>query len=74
MYILNIFYAYISSNAKEAHKLQSRKKISIRESTRKIPCAQYEQQTCENIEDNILVLDKFNCKIPILYQGQHLLV
>ena len=35
----------------------------------KVPCAQYEQQTCQNIENNILVLDKFNCQIPILYNG-----
>ena len=67
------FFAYISSNEKHAHKLETRKKISKRESTRKIPCTQYEQQTCENIENNMLVLDKFNCQIPILYHGQHLI-
>ena len=66
------FYADISRNNNVQHKLELRKKISKRESTRKIPCTQYEQETCENIEDNILVLDKFNCKIPILYHGQHL--
>ena len=66
------FYANISSNNNVQHKLELRKKISKRESTRKIPCTKYEQETCENIEDNILVLDKFNCKIPFLYHGQHL--
>ena len=67
-----VFYATISSKAKEAHKFGSRKRISKREPTRNIPCTQYEQQTCQNIESNMLVLEKFNCKIPILYHGQHL--
>ena len=49
-----------------------RKKINRRESTRKIPCVQYEYNTCQNIEDNQLILDKFNCRIQILYSGQHL--
>ena len=57
---------------KSAFDIAVLKTKSIRESTRKIPCTQYEQETCENIEENILVLDKFNCKIPILYHGQHL--
>ena len=48
------------------------KTISKREPTRKIPCTKYEHKTCLNIEDNKLVLEEFNCKIPILYNGKHL--
>ena len=70
--INGISYAVISSNGKQDHYLEIRKKISKRESTKKIPCTQYGQKTCQNIEDNALVLDKFNCQIPILYHGQHL--
>ena len=33
---------------------------------------QYEYNTCQNIEDNQFILEKFNCRIPILYSGQHL--
>ena len=49
-----------------------KKKINRRESTRKVPCVQYEYNTCQNIEDNQLILEKFHCRIPILYSGQHL--
>ena len=61
-----------SNETKEAHKLNIRKKITKRKSTRKIPCEQYEYKTCQDIEDNKLVLNRFNCRIPILYNGQHL--
>ena len=54
------------------HFINIGKKISRREPTRKIPCAQLEYKTCQNIEDNEMVLDKFNCRVPILYQGPHL--
>ena len=56
----------------EVHKIDLKKKINKRESTRKTPCVQYEYNTCQNIEDNRLILDKFHCRIPILYSGQHL--
>ena len=56
----------------EIHKIDLKKKINKRESTRKTPCVQYEYNTCQNIEDNQLILDKFHCRIPILYSGQHL--
>ena len=56
----------------EIHKIDLKKKINKRESTRKTPCVQYEYNSCQNIEDNQLILDKFNCRIPILYSGQHL--
>ena len=28
--------------------------------------------TCQNIEDNVMVLNAFNCQIPAIYYGQHL--
>ena len=31
-----------------------------------------EYNTCQSIEDNQLILDKFHCHIPILYSGHHL--
>ena len=61
-----------SNTTKQIHKIDLKKKINRRESTRKIPCAQYEYHTCQNIEDNQLILDKFHCQIPILYSGHHL--
>ena len=54
------------------HFINIGKKISQRAPTRKIPCAQLEYKTCQNIEDNEMVLDKFNCRVPILYQGSYL--
>ena len=61
-----------STTKPEIHKIDLKKKINKRESTRKAPCVQYEYNTCQNIEDNQLILDKFHCRIPILYSGQHL--
>ena len=61
-----------STTKPEIHKIDLKKKINKRESTRKTPCVQYEYNTCQNIEDNQLVLDKFHCRLPILYSGQHL--
>ena len=61
-----------SNETKEVHKIGIRKRITKRESTRKVPCEQYEYKTCQDIEDNKLVLNRFNCCIPILYNGQHL--
>jgi hypothetical protein len=57
---------------KKLHKLEIRKIVSKRVSTQNTPCTQYDHQTCLNVEDNYLVLEKFNCQIPILYHGQHL--
>ena len=65
-------YISISRDDKEAHKIEIRKKVSKRESTRCMPCTQYEKKTCQNIEDNISILDNFYCRLPFLYQGQHL--
>ena len=62
----------ISNEMKKSIDITIRKKISKRESTRKVPCSQYEYITCQNIEDNKLVLDEYNCHLPALYYGQHL--
>ena len=64
-------FSRISNETKEAHIVYIRKTISKREPTRKIPCTTYEHKTCLNIEDNRLVLEEFNCKIPILYNGKN---
>ena len=70
---LNVLVSVMFSTAKrEIHKIDLKKKISKREPTRKVPCVQYEYNTCQNIEDNQLVLDKFHCRLPMLYSGQHL--
>ena len=61
-----------SNGTRQSLVLNLRKTIIERESTRKIPCTKYEQNTCRNIEDNKLVLEKSNCSIPILYSGKHL--
>ena len=61
-----------SNDTPMVHFINIGKKISRREPTRKIPCAQLEYKTCQNIEDNEIALHKFNCCIPILYQGPHL--
>ena len=45
---------------------------SKRDSTRNMPCNLFERETCQNFENNKLVLERFNCQIPILYYGQHL--
>ena len=71
--LLNGFHhVTLSNKTKQAYKLNLKKKINIRESTRKVPCMKYEYNTCQNIEDNQLILEKFHCRIPILYSGQHL--
>ena len=62
----------ISKNDNLVHEGEIGKKTSKRESTRKIPCVKYEYKTCKNIEDNRMVFDRFNCHIPLLYNGQHL--
>ena len=61
-------YVAISNDSKDLHKIEIRKKISKREYSRSMPCTHYEKKTCESIEDNMLVLDKFNCYIPFLLE------
>ena len=65
--LLNGFQSMKFSNTtQQEHMLDLKKKMNRRESTRKIPCVQYEYNTCQSIEDNQLILEKFNCHIPIL--------
>ena len=61
-----------SDRIKQAHRVAIRKKINKREPTRKVPCVKYEYLTCQSIEDNILIFEKFHCSVNILYSGQHL--
>ena len=71
--ILNgLNHVSFSNETKDGHKINIRKKITKRKSTRKVPCGEYEYKTCQDIENNKLVLNQFNCRIPILYNGQHL--
>ena len=61
-----------SNESKQSFWIDIKKRISKRESTRKIPCNMYEYATCKNIEDNKMILEKFDCHVPALYHGQHL--
>ena len=61
-----------SDNIKKALKVEIQKKINSRESTRKIPCVKYGQRTCQSIEKYQAIFEKFGCRVPILYSGQHL--
>ena len=54
------------------YKVEFRKKISKKESTRKVPCVKHEYSTCQSIEDNKMIFERFHCRIPILYSGPHL--
>ena len=56
----------------KVHKVEFQKKISKKESTRKAPCVKHEYLTCLSIEDNRVILERFHCRIPILYSGPHL--
>ena len=62
----------ISNKMFKAFRIKMRKKVSKRESTENVPCTQYDQETCKNIEDNKRILNTFNCRMPILYQGHYL--
>ena len=71
--VLNgIIRTTVSKNDNLVHKLEIGKKTSKREPTRKISCGKYEYKTCQNIEDNKMVFDRFRCRVPFLYNGQHL--
>ena len=61
-----------SYETKEAYRVLIRKKINKKESTRKAPCVKHEYNTCQSIENNEIIFNRFNCNIPILYSGQHL--
>ena len=62
----------IANEMRKRYGIIIQKKFSTREVTRKIPCNKYEYITCQNIEDNKLVLNEYNCQIPALYYGKHL--
>ena len=68
-----IAYLKLYNKRRKGHVISIRKKKkNKRESTRNVPCVQYEYKSCQSIEDHVLILDKFQCKIPILYNGQQL--
>ena len=56
----------------KVHKVEFRKKISKKESTRKAPCVKHEHNTCQSIADNRVIFERFHCMVPILYSGHHL--
>ena len=56
----------------QAHLIECRKKITKRESTRRTPCVKHEFGTCQSIEDNKAIFERFLCSVPILYSGPHL--
>ena len=62
----------VSNQTRFWHKFDIQKKINSRVSTQKSPCVLYEYNTCRNIEENMLILDRFGCQVPILYFGHHL--
>ena len=68
----DISYLSFSNTTQVAHEISVQKKRSKREATRNVPCVQYEHNSCQSIKDNKLILDRFQCKIPILYNGRHL--
>ena len=57
---------------KQGHLVECRKKITKKESTRKAPCVKHEFATCQSIEDNKIIFERFHCSVPILYSGPHL--
>ena len=61
-----------SDEIKQVHKVECRKKISKKASTRKAPCVKHEYGTCQNIEANRVIFERFHCRIPIIYSGHHL--
>ena len=68
---VNLFLSSLNDIPK-VHKVEFRKKISQRESTRKTPCVQHEYSTCQSIENLRVISERFGCSIPILYSGPHL--
>ena len=66
------FLSFIFDKIHKVHKVEFRKKINKIESTRKAPCVKHEYSTCQSIEDNRKIFERFHCSIPILYSGPHL--
>ena len=65
-------FLLINNRQKQQHVFTIRKIKSTRDSTRNTPCNLFERETCQNFENNNMVLKRFNCQIPILYHGHHL--
>ena len=66
-----LFLSFLDETRK-LHKVEFRKKIIKKETTRKTPCVKNEYDTCRSIEDNTVIFERFNCRVPILYSGPHL--
>ena len=71
-YELNGYFMDMFDKFHKAHKVDFRKKISMRTSTRKESCVKHEYSTCQSIEDNRLIFERFHCSVQILYSGPHL--
>ena len=67
-----LFLSFIFDKIHKVHKVEFRKKISKRESTRKEACVKHEYSTCQSIENNRIIFERFHCSVPILYSGPHL--
>ena len=66
-----LFLSFLDETHK-THKVEFRKKIMKKETTRKTPCVKNEYDTCQSIENNTVIFQRFNCSVPILYSGPHL--
>ena len=72
-YALNEYIVLsFSDKLKQSHVFELQKKMNKREPTRNVPCQKYEYRTCQSIEKNKAIFEKFGCSIPILYTGEHL--
>ena len=72
-YALNEYIVLsFSDKLEQVHVFELQKKINKREPTRNVPCQKYEYRTCQSIEKNEAIFEKFGCSIPILYTGEHL--
>ena len=60
------------NETQNTHMVEFQKKINKKESTRKSPCVKQEYSTCQSIEDNRVIFERFHCNVPILYSGHHL--
>ena len=66
-----LFLSFLDETHK-VHNVEFRKKIIKKETTRKAPCVENEYDTCQSIEDNRVIFERFNCSVSILYSGPHL--
>ena len=63
---------YPQPNRGIEHFVTIRKKLIMRESTRKNPCGAYTKDACNDIENYKKIILRFQCQIPFLYFGHHL--